>query len=406
MTDGLGLFDNSRSQDRHDDEYDYDDEPRKPRGKKRRSPTFWVVAVVVVAIIAGGAWYGVTQVLGIGGFDDYTGAGETDVVVEVKAGQGTADIGAALKAKDVVASSRAFTSAGEDQPKVKAVQPGFYLMKTKMSGKAAADRIVSKDARVGNLQIRAGTQLDDIKLPGDKTTPGVFTLIANAGRVTMNGKETGPTVEELRKVAETVDLKDLGAPAWAVPFASQVEPKRRLEGLITPGVYDVEPGVSAQELLTKVVKDSATTLDGWGMPKLAEKTGYTPYQVLVMGSLIEREGIAKDFDKISRVIYRRLADNIRLGFDSTINYVLDRPTITTDSSARESQNPYNTYKNFGLTPTPIAATSKAALQAAAKPADGPWVYFVKCEKDGTSCFAETQGQHDQNVRDARARDVY
>ncbi len=125
-----------------------------------------------------------------------------------------------------------------------------------------------------------------------------------------------------------------------------------------------------------------------------------------MGSLIEREGIEKDFDKISRVIYRRLADNIRLGFDSTINYVLDRPTITTDGSVRNTPGPYNSYLNFGLTPTPIAATSKAALQAAAKPADGPWVYFVKCEKDGTSCFAETQAQHDQNIRDARARGAY
>jgi UPF0755 protein len=177
-------------------------------------------------------------------------------------------------------------------------------------------------------------------------------------------------------------------------------------GLIMPGVYDVQPGTGAQELLTKVIKDSATTLDGWGMPRLADKTGYTPYQVLIMGSLIQREGIEKDFDKISRVIYRRLQDNVRLGFDSTINYVLDRPTITTDAATREAQNPYNTYKNFGLTPTPIAATSKEALQAAAKPADGPWLFFVKCQKDGTSCFAETQTQHDQNIRDARARDVY
>ncbi|CAM3468301.1 endolytic transglycosylase MltG [Kibdelosporangium persicum] len=406
MTDGLGLFDNSRSRDQHDDYDDYDDEPRKPRRKKRRSPTFWVVAVVVVAIIGGGAWYGVTQILGIGGFDDYAGSGETDVVVEVKAGQGTADIGAALKEKDVVASSRAFTSASDGQTKVKAIQPGFYLMKTKMSGKAAVDRIIAKDARVGQLQIRAGTQLNDITQPDGKVTPGIFTLVSNAGTATINGKKTGPTAEELRKVAESTDLAQLGAPAWAVPFAMQAEPKRRLEGLITPGVYDVQPGLSAQDLLTKVVKDSATTLDGWGMPKLAEKTGYSPYQVLIMGSLIEREGIEKDFDKISRVLYRRLADNIRLGFDSTINYVSDKPTITTEASARAQPGPYNTYLNFGLTPTPIAATSKAALQAATKPADGPWVFFVKCQKDGTSCFAETQAQHDQNIREARARGAY
>nr|WP_042197108.1 endolytic transglycosylase MltG [Kibdelosporangium sp. MJ126-NF4]CEL22748.1 FIG004453: protein YceG like [Kibdelosporangium sp. MJ126-NF4]CTQ89887.1 FIG004453: protein YceG like [Kibdelosporangium sp. MJ126-NF4] len=405
MTDGLGLFDNnSRSRD-HDDDDDYDDEPRQS-GRKRRGPTFWVIAVVVVALIAGGVWFGITQVLGIGGFDDYAGKGESDIVVEVKPSQGTASIGASLEEKGIVASPRAFTSAGDDNPKVKAIQPGYYLMKTKMSGQAAVDRITSKDARVGQLQIKSGTQLDDIKLPENKVTPGIFTLISNAGTVTMDGKKTGPTVEELRKVAEGTDLAQLGAPAWAVPFAAQAEPKRRLEGLITPGVYDVQPGMSAQELLTKVVKDSATTLDGWGMPKLAEKTGYTPYQLLTMGSLVEREGIEKDFGKISRVIYRRLADNIRLGFDSTINYPLDAPVITTTTSTRNTPGPYNTYLNFGLTPTPIAATSKNALLAAAKPEDGPWVYFVKCYKDGTSCFAVTETEHTQNQKDARARGAY
>jgi UPF0755 protein len=405
VTDGLGLFDNSRGHDRHDED-DYDDEPRQPRRKKRRSPTFWVIAVVVVALIGGGAWYGVTQVLDFGGYDDYAGAGESDVVVEVKAGNGTADIGAALKEKDVVASGRAFTAAGEDQPKVKAIQPGFYLLKTKMSGKAAVDRIINKEARVGQLQIRAGTQLDDIKLPDNKVTSGIFSLVSAAGTVEMNGQKAGPTVEELRKVAESADLAQLGAPAWAAPFAMQAEPKRRLEGLIMPGVYNVQPGLSAEELLRKVITDSASTLDGWGMPKLADKTGYTPYQVLIMGSLIEREGIEKDFDKISRVLYKRLADNIKLGFDSTINYVLDAPVVTTDGSARAAPGPYNTYLNLGLTPTPIAATSQAALKAAAAPADGPWVFFVKCQKDGTSCFSVTQAEHDQAAREARARGAF
>ncbi|MET0235837.1 MAG: endolytic transglycosylase MltG [Kibdelosporangium sp.] len=404
MTDGLGLFDNSRGHDRHDD--DYDEEPRQPRRKRRRSPTFWVIAIVVVGLIAGGAWYGVTQILGFGGFDDYAGSGENDVVVEVKAGQGTADIGAALKEKDVVASGRAFTSAGEDQPKVKAIQPGYYLVKTKMSGKAAVDRMITKDARVGQLQIRAGTQLDDIKLPDNKVTSGIYSLISNAGTVTMDGKKSGPTVEELRKVAETADLGQLGAPGWAAPFAMQAEPKRRLEGLIMPGVYNVQPGLPAEDLLKKVLADSAALLDGWGMPKLADKTGYTPYQLLIMGSLIEREGIEKDFDKISRVIYKRLSDNIKLGFDSTINYVLDAPVVTTDGSARAAPGPYNTYQNIGLTPTPISATSQAALKAAAAPADGPWVFFVKCQKDGTSCFSVTQSEHDQAIRDARARGAY
>jgi UPF0755 protein len=405
VTDGLGLFDNSRGQERHDED-DYDDEPRQPRRKKRRSPTFWVIAVVVVALIAGGAWYGVTQILGFGGFDDYSGSGEGDVVVEVKAGNGTADIGAALKEKDVVASGRAFTSAGEDVKAVKAIQPGFYLLKTKMSGKAAVDRITNKESRVGQLQIKAGTRLDDIKLPDNKVVAGVLSQISTAGTVTIDGKKTGPTVQDLLKVVETADLGQLGVPQWAAPFAMKAEPKRRLEGLISPGVYNVQPGQTAEDLLKKVLTDSASMLDGWGMPKLAEKSGYTPYQVLIMGSLVEHEGIDKDFGKIARVVYRRLETNDRLRFDSTVNYLLDAPIVTTDSNARATQSPYNTYVVGGLPPTPISATSESALKAAAAPEPGTWLYFVKCQKDGTSCFADTLPQHEANRDTARANGAF
>jgi UPF0755 protein len=406
VTDGLGLFDNSHG-DLDRDDHD-EDRPRKrrPQPRRKRRATFWVITAVVVALIVGGAWFGITQILGFGSYDDYAGSGEKDVVVEVKAGQGTNDIGTTLKDKDVIASVRAFNAASENQPKVKAIQPGFYVVKTKMSGKAAADKMVAKESRVGQLQIRAGTQLDDIIQPDQKVTPGIYSLIAKAGAVTLNGKPSGPSAEEIRKTAETADLAKLGAPSWAVPAASKAEPKRRLEGLITPGVYDVMPGVSAEELLKQVVTNSASTLDGWGMPKLADDTGYTPYQVLIMGSLIEREGITKDFGKISRVTYTRLAESTRLGYDSTINYVLDRPELTTEGNIRNTPGPYNTYLNTGLTPTPIAATSREALTAAAKPEAGAWKFFVKCQKDGTSCFAETIQQHNANVNKARADGVF
>lgn len=406
MTDGLGLFDNS-----HGDLDDHDDRrrDRRPKPRPKRKATFWVITAVVIAIIGGGAYYGITQILGFGSYDDFAGSGESDVVIEVKSGQGTADIGSTLVGKEVVASARAFTAASEGQAKVKAIQPGFYVMKTKMSGKAAVDKIIARDSRVGQLQIKAGTQLDDITLPDKKVIQGVFSLIADAGKAKLNGKDVGPSVEELRKVAETADLTALGVPSWAVPDAVKApEPRRRIEGLVTPGVYDVQPGLSADELLKKVLTDSAHTLEGWGMPKLAAPTGYTPYQVLVMGSLVEKEGIRDDFPKISRVTYKRLANvpTMRLQYDSTVNYVLDRPAITTSAADREKAGAYNTYDVTGLPPTPISAISKEALTAAANPAEGNWLYFVKCQKDGTSCFAETNDQHNANRRTAQANGAF
>ena len=142
------------------------------------------------------------------------------------------------------------------------------------------------------------------------------------------------------------------------------------------------------------------------MPNIAQDTGFTPYQVTIMASLIEREAIGKDFPKVSRVTYNRLAKRMQLQYDSTINYVLDRPTIRTDSADRNKAGPYNTYKNTGLPPTPISAPSPEAFKAAAGPTKGNWLYFVRCQKDGTSCFATTQAQHDANVTAAQDRGAY
>jgi UPF0755 protein len=187
---------------------------------------------------------------------------------------------------------------------------------------------------------------------------------------------------------------------------ARAEPKHRLEGLIAPGIYDVKPGSSALDVVKQVVTTSAQRWAAIGMPSVASDTGFRPYEVLIMASLVQREAVDPDFGKVSRVIYNRLAISMPLGFDSTINYVLDRPEITTKTADRNAPGPYNTYLNSGLPPTPIGTPSMEALTATAHPTKGSWLFFVKCQKDGASCFADTPQQHDQNVRDAQARGIF
>jgi UPF0755 protein len=402
VTDDLGLFNERR--------HDSGDEPvrsrKKPRRSGRRKAVVAISAILALGIIGGGAWYGATEILDLGSYEDYQGAGESDVLIEIKAGDVTRDIGTALLEKGVVASQKAFVKAGEDSSEVRNLQPGYYVLKTKMSGKAAVDLITNKKSRVGNLQIRPGSQLDDIKEPNDKVRLGVYSMLSQASCADLNGKSTCVPPEELRRAAETADLARLGVPSWAIADASKADPPRRLEGLIMPGVYDVKPGSTAEELLTKVITQSSATLDGLGMPKISENTGFRPYEVLVMASLIEREAIKPDFGKVSRVTYNRLAKSMRLEYDSTVNYVLDRPQIRTNEDDRRKGGAYNTYANTGLPPTPISSPSKEAFAAATNPADGTWLYFVKCEKNGLSCFANTIEEHDRNRVEAQARGAY
>ncbi|WP_026425258.1 endolytic transglycosylase MltG [Actinokineospora inagensis] len=394
MSDELDLF----------EEQEEDTGRRKSRSKRR--VRLIVIGAIVLAILAGGVWYGLRTIAGIGGYDDYSGAGESDVVFEVQPGDTTGTIANHLKDADVVASSRAFVDAAESESKIRSVQPGYYVMRTKVSGADAVAKMVNPTSRVGNLQIKAGTQFDDV-VNGNAVTPGVYSLLSKASCAQLNGKSTCVAVDDLRKVVETADLTALGVPDWAVPDASKSpEPKRRLEGIIMPDVYEVKPGSTAEELLKGLIADSSARLQSIGMPALADSTGFTPYQVLVMGSLVQREAIAGDFTKVARVTYNRLAKSMKLEYDSTVNYVLDRPAIRTKPEDRLKAGPYNTYANLGLPPTPIASVSREAIEAAAKPADGTWLFFVRCQKDGTSCFANTLEEHNANIALAGRNGAY
>ncbi|RZS43170.1 UPF0755 protein [Herbihabitans rhizosphaerae] len=380
---------------------------RRPVRRRRRRGKVWAIVLAVLALIGVGAYFGLQKILDIGGYDDYSGPGEKDVVVEVQEGSSRGQIADALMKQGVVASTKAFIEAGEDDSRVNRIQPGFYVMKTKVSGKDALARIVDKGARKGQFQLRAGSQLDDVRNPDGSVVPGIITLLHTASCVELNGQTTCASAEDLRKVAETADLAQLGAPTWAATAAARTPiPKHRIEGLVLPDVYDVRPGASAEDLWRTLLTRSRATFDSVGMPGIADGMGFTPYDVLIMASLIEREAITADFPKVSRVTYNRLAKPMKLQYDSTINYVLDRPMIRTRPEDRAKAGGYNTYQNAGLPPTPIGSPSKKAIEAAAKPADGPWLFFVKCEKNGLSCFAETNQQHDQNVRDAQARGAW
>jgi uncharacterized YceG family protein len=384
-------------------EDDYEEEPEKPRKKKGKRALGWVAALVVIVLLAGGAYYGFNKIFG---YDDFEGSGDGDVLFQVDDGDSTSAIGAKLATAGVVASGKAFVKAGEDNPKLAKIQHGFYVMKSHMSGAAAVDRILSTGARVGQLEIRPYTQFDDITQPDGKVTPGVYSLMAKASCAQIDGKSTCVSADDLRKAVDAADLKTLGVPDWAIEPANKADRKdRRLEGLIAPGLYDVRPGATAPEIIGQLVRSSAAAILNAGLSPQSTGPEMTPYQTLIIASIIEREAVKADFGKLSRVIYNRLAINMRLQMDSTVNYVLDRPTLLTNEADRIKSGAYNTYKINGLPPTPISVPSADAIQAAVHPTAGDWVYFVKCEKNGLSCFAVTNDEHNRNRDLARERGV-
>jgi UPF0755 protein len=202
-----------------------------------------------------------------------------------------------------------------------------------------------------------------------------------------NREEMAHRVQVVAKIAQgkskkRVRLSRTGYLAWSRPravpgFGSK---KRNLEGFLFPATYDFLAGTTSKELVEKQLEAFRVN---WGKIDLsyARKKNLTPYDVLIIASLVEKEALAPDERPlIAAVIYNRLHERMNLGIDATTRYGLHVPG---NKSLRQSQlasdNPYNTRNPnvVGLTPTPIANPGLASMQAAAHPAKVGYLYFVR-----------------------------
>jgi UPF0755 protein len=170
-----------------------------------------------------------------------------------------------------------------------------------------------------------------------------------------------------------------------------------LDGLLGTGTYEVLPGETNTELLEDMIDRFDADANSLGLTAGAAKLGLTPYQVITMASIVQKEGvIAKNLGPVARVIVNRLANDMPLQMDSTVLYSEGRDGGTVTAADLKLVTPYNTYLNKGLTPTPICFPSHAALAAAIDPPPGSWLYFVVVQKDGTEAFADTFAEQQAN----------
>ncbi len=170
------------------------------------------------------------------------------------------------------------------------------------------------------------------------------------------------------------------------------------EGRFFPDTYTYHKGVEDLEILRQANQSMEALLDEVWADRAEDLPIDTPYEALIMASLIEREtGAPEERRQIAGVFKRRLERGMRLQTDPTVIYGMgDRFEGNITRADLREATPYNTYVIDGLPPTPIALPGRAALEAAVDPQEGDTLYFV-AKGDGTHHFSRTLREHNNAV---------
>jgi len=210
--------------------------------------------------------------------------------------------------------------------------------------------------------------------------------------------------EVLAKIAQTPKLTHTLQSGSAQPLPSLMAqlqlPEMHPEGRFFPSTYRFPLGTTDLDLLKRAYHQMEAVLAAEWSQREDGLPYKTPYEALIMASIIEKEtGVASERQQIAGVFVRRLNKKMRLQTDPTVIYGLGDSYNGNlkRSHLKDKSNPYNTYAIKGLPPTPIAMPGQEAIYAALHPAAGSALYFV-AKGDGTHYFSATLDEHNAAVK--------
>lgn len=215
----------------------------------------------------------------------------------------------------------------------------------------------------------------------------------------------GLTIQEMARLYE---MREFGRASEFIEAArntaliADLDPDARdLEGYLFPDTYALPRGTPASRLVAVMVDRFKATYTEEARAA-AEEQDLTTRQVVTLASLVEKEtGQPEERPVIAAVYRNRLRIRMPMQADPTVVYAMMRAGTYNGNIRRDDlsmDSPYNTYRHPGLPPGPIAAPGKASLDAALRPADVPYLYFVS-RNDGSHVFARTLAEHNRNVRE-------
>ncbi len=299
-------------------------------------------------------------------------AGEQDFSISI--GEQAASVAARLEQAGLIRSAGAFRNyliySGLDT----GIQAGEYTLSPALSPMQIAERLQDATPKQVKFIILPGWRMEEI-----------------AASLSTSGLDITP--EEFLAVA-----RDPRANLDFLPSAASAE------GFLFPDEYTLPRGMQAGQLVSLLIDHFSLALtlemrDGFS------RQGLSVYQAVTLASIVQREAVQDDEQPIiASVFLNRLAAGMHLGADPSIQYALGFDPATNawwksplSLADLEISSPYNTYKNLGLPPGPIASPSLSALRAVADPAKTSYYFFrARCDDSRRHAFAETFDEQLQN----------
>jgi UPF0755 protein len=325
-----------------------------------------IILVVVVAAIAAavaGFYYARVD-------EKYQGYDAPEQFVDIPSGAGSQAIGRALVGAGVVRDDWTFRLALHLTGTGRQLKAGEYRFAGPMSAKDVARKLARGEVFLRPVTFREGLTVREMSRLFESRGLGTAESFQQAAADTSAIRELDPAAPDL-------------------------------EGYLFPETYNLPRNASASTLVSQMTGRFLTVFDD-AMRREAEAQGLTVRQVVTLASLVEKETAKPEERPIVAAVYRnRLRIGMGLQCDPTVIYALEKAGLYTGNLTRKDlqfDSPYNTYKYAGLPPGPIASPGRASLEAALKPAQVDYLYFVS-RNDGSHVFATTLTEHNRNVRE-------
>ncbi len=341
---------------------------RDPWDPGNRKLKRWITRIlIVVAFIAGISIVayvvdkGVSWVQGNATTTTIQAAENPTIRVVISSGMTATQVGRVLEEEGVIESSSAFVDLVKSRGSEGKLRPGTYRFASDL------ELIEVVDA----LERGEGSSSFKLTIPEGLAISQTAKLLNEEG--TIDGDEYADLAERPSE--------------FVVPAVGGEVPRvTTLEGLLFPSTYFLLIGDGATELIGAQLAafEAKTASLPW---EKAEALGLTPYEIVIVASLIEKEAsIAEERPLISAVIRNRLKEDMTLGIDATVRYAVDKWTGPLTTEDLEVDSPYNTRVVKGLPPTPICSPGLDALRAALEPADVDYLYYVLKDTEGNHFF--------------------